>query len=128
MKVYLAHNYAAKDYLRTEVLPLMHAHGHLVTSRWILDAGDQPDESEAQKDLDDIRDADALVLFAEQFGPIPGRGKYIELGYALALGLPASIVGGTSTNGCVFFALATHVPTLTSLFTLWDESNVPTFR
>lgn len=83
MKIYIAHNYAAR-----EVLPQAIAHlnslGHEVTSRWITDdAHEGNNATTAQMDLDDIDRADALLFFTDNHGERPGKGKYVEMGYAI---------------------------------------------
>lgn len=95
MKIYIAHNYAAR-----EVLPQAIAHlnvlGHEVTSRWITDdAHEGNNATTAQVDLDDIDRANALLFFTDNYGERPGKGKYVELGYAIAL----NQVSGNRTHG-----------------------------
>lgn len=119
MKVYLAHNYAARGWLK-QVVPMFEAAGHEVTSRWITSVKDLP-KDEADMDLEDIQRSDALVFFAEQFGHKPGKGKFFELGYALALDeeyvnecgksrIRVIIVG--KDDSCVFYSLFIQVDTI----------------
>jgi nucleoside 2-deoxyribosyltransferase len=121
MKVYLAHNFLARDWLRETVKPFFEAAGHVVTSRWITDEhhllvgyGPVPSASSAAafaaavNDLEDIESAGALVLFAEQYSDRPGRGKYVEFGYALRAGKTVVVVGSQNNPGCVF----DHLPNI----------------
>jgi nucleoside 2-deoxyribosyltransferase len=103
VKLYLAHNYEARIGLR-ETIKVLAELGHSVTSRWITDdAHDGVNATTARVDLDDIKTSDALVLFVNQFGDRPGRGKYVELGYALGIGKKVFLYG--NLNNCVFYHL-----------------------
>lgn len=94
MKLYLAHNWAAREYLKKEILPTLMAAGHHTTSTWITNTQDPARQAfNAEQDLADVREADALVHFSEQFGSTPGRGKYVELGYAVGIRKPVYVVG-----------------------------------
>lgn len=81
-------------------------HGLVCTSRWLRgDHGWTTNEAEdftspqlrqfAQEDLEDIDDADVLVVFTEDAsaGYLSG-GRHVEYGYALAKGKRLVIVGG----------------------------------
>ena len=104
-EIYLAHNFAAREWLPKVVDRLMQA-GHLCTSAWIFDDshahGGTMLES-AMADLQGLDQAQVLVLFTDQYGDRPGKGKYAELGYALAKEKKVFLVGEDS--GCVFYAL-----------------------
>lgn len=106
--LYLAHNYNAKGYLASEVVPQFQALGIDVTSRWCQGVAKKEEFpcDDAQMDLDDIDKADGIVLFTEQFGPTPERGKFLELGYAIAKKKAIYLVGYDSKpKDCVFYAL-----------------------
>lgn len=68
-----------------------------VTSRWLTDTTPELTDDAwlllARKDVEDIRRAEGLVLFAE-----PGRagagGRHVEFGVALGLGKRLVVVGG----------------------------------
>lgn len=71
-----------------------------VTSRWIDEAGDglPPGNMRclvaAQRDLQDIREADFVLFFTDPPGQSTSRGgRHTELGYALALGKPVIVIG-----------------------------------
>ena len=108
MKVYLAHNYAAKELLRP-IKKALEAAGIIVTSRWIDANPDNPYDpitmrEEAEKDVADVLRADAIVLFTDNFGDRPGRGKYVELGMAIGFEKRMLLVGHEH-SGCVFYHL-----------------------
>lgn len=102
MNVYVAtrfDNYTAAVLAHDQLL----AEDHTPTSaRWVSVArelkgdcagvpiGDDRRLSEAQKDLDDIDRADALILLVPEQG---GCGMWVELGYALARGKQVLCVG-----------------------------------
>ena len=120
MRVYLANNYAARDYLVNEVVPLFQSKGFEITSRWILNPPNQDWNSASQEDFEDIGSANILVLFADQTGPTPGRGKYVEFGMAVALGKDVVVIG---ENNCIFFNLprVARVDTLEEALDLIEE-------
>jgi len=102
MKVYVAHNFSARSWLPKVVITL-ETHGHTCTSTWIHDDAHTECESlekSAIVDIQDIRRSDCLILFTDQNGPVPGKGKYFEAGVAYALGLPVILVG--EDRGFVF--------------------------
>lgn len=107
MKIYIAHNYAARQDLRLVVSALLR-YGHEITSRWITDDSivDGLDAKTARMGLDDIDRAYALLLFTDNFGDRPGKGKYVELGYAIASGKKIFLIG--QDTSCVFY----HLPHL----------------
>lgn len=110
MKIYLAHNFAARNFLRKHVIPFYELKGHIITSRWIVDDmhlehSDESKERSAVHDLEDIDSAGALILFTDQFGVRSGKGKFIELGYAIRAGKICILVG--DNRSCVFYYLPT---------------------
>ncbi len=114
MNVYLAHNFDARFLLRETAVPFLESRGHFVTSRWIKDEhhAESSAESMAVADLEDIDAASTLILYVEQFGERPGRGKWIEFGYALRAGKRIILVGGD--RKCVF----TNLPNLRRVQTI----------
>lgn len=116
MKIYLAHNYIAREILPATI-KILEQRGHHVTSRWITQDSHSDPEQKKQSALADIHDverADALILFADQYGPRPGRGKWVELGYALGQGKLVVVVGGD--GGCIFTHLSeVYLKTVSSL-------------
>lgn len=103
MKVYLAHNFAARKWLNNVVVPKITEGGYQVTSRWIWDAKFN-DLEDATRDLEDIDSASDFILFVDNFGKCPGRGKFIEMGYALRAGKRITLVGEGDRDS-VFYAL-----------------------
>lgn len=104
MRVYIAAQYPRRNEMR-QVAGILKHNGIGVTSRWLeenLPLGTQlPDigpsdlRDFAEIDSQDIRDADALVLFSED--PLVGlpRGTHhTEFGYALGLGKRVIVIGG----------------------------------
>lgn len=93
--------------------------GHVVTSRWIRDDSHNFDENNtfsAKADIEDIDRADAILLFVDQFAERPGRGKYVELGYALGTKKKCFLYG--DSQDCVFY----HLPECIRIETL-EELN-----
>ncbi len=107
MKIYLAHNYVAKDWLRSTVKPALEADGHVITSRWVFEKNDKGDLYEALKNLEDVRSCDILLMFSDQYGITPGKDKYVELGYAVALTKHIIVIG--HKERCVFYAVLQRV-------------------
>lgn len=92
MTVYLSHNYSARKWLRESVTPRLRALGCRVTSRWISDHFESASEN-ALADISDLDSAAVVLVFADQFGQRPGRGKYFEFGYAVARGKRIIVIG-----------------------------------
>jgi hypothetical protein len=74
--------------------------GHQVTARWIDDSSfarrtdDTARTASAVMDLEDVlAGKDGLILLAETEGHTVPGGKYVEMGYALALGYPVYVIG-----------------------------------
>lgn len=105
MRFYLAHNYAAKEWLKENIVPILEREGHMVTSRWLhqTEAPHGERASYALRDLEDIHRADHLLLFGNNFGERPGRGKYFEFGYAYSNGKLISVIG--EQRECCFYEL-----------------------
>lgn len=106
MKIYLAHNFAAREALR-DTVRLIESLGHEVTSSWITDDSHVINDNarkSAEIDLADIDRADALILFTSQWGEKHGKGKFMEFGYAIAKGKRVFIYGPDQTSS-VFYHL-----------------------
>ncbi len=103
MKIYIAHNFAARQELARSVVPYLKSKGHEVTSRWIWDHTNQLNQEWAEKDLADLDAADALLLYLDNAGNSPGRGKYVEFGYAAARG--KRIFAHGMDDSCIFILL-----------------------
>jgi len=93
LKIYISHNYAARDWLRELVVPYFEKQGHSICARWITEPEASNNNTtdwlarnlDATKDLQDIDACDVFIYYVEQYGATPGKGKHTELGYALAL-------------------------------------------
>jgi hypothetical protein len=93
--VYLAARFSRRAELN-EYREELEGLGVKVTSRWLTDpTPDLTDEAWrelATKDVDDVRRADGLVLFADAAGA-GGGGRHVEFGIAMGLGKPTFVVG-----------------------------------
>lgn len=109
MIFYLSHNFAAREALRDSVIPIIEANGHTVQSRWITedhDGGNHSNEDRkrfATEDFLDITASDYVLHWCDQFGPKSGRGKHIEVGYALATGKRIIIIGKECEESVFYF-------------------------
>jgi hypothetical protein len=123
VKLYLAAPYAARDYIRGVVAPVLLGHGHTITSEWLMPTnaitpehlGTSPAKDDATvmhhagKDLAEVAEADVLVHFTANYliARIPqwdggdtdrslnlhSGGRHVETGYALALNKSVIIMG-----------------------------------
>ncbi len=106
MKVYIAHNFAARDWLREQILPQFQAAGLEVTASWITDDSHLHSKNKRQSamvDAADIDAAEAIVLFTNQFADRTGKGKFWELGYAYACDKHCMLIG--QDDSCVFYTM-----------------------
>lgn len=109
MKLYIAHNYAARQWIVDEVVPRLEANGISVAARWLSGKHDRAvtdadSRQFAEEDFYDVRAADGLLYFCDQFGSRPGLGKHIELGIAAAGSKPIAVVG-ENCDASVFYFL-----------------------
>ena len=90
-RVYLAARFEKQDEIR-EIAKDFQQAGFFVTSRWLYEpipCDDLTMRQLAMLDLEDVRNADILVLFGDQ----GGAGRYFEAGYAYALGRIVALIG-----------------------------------
>jgi len=94
MKTYLAARFPRRAEMEGYV-PFFKNLGFDVTARWVFGGEDGLTRSEiAEIDLEDVADADCLVLFTHDYGSLqPGGGRFVEFGYALALGKRVIVIG-----------------------------------
>lgn len=97
MTFYFAAKYSNREYVQG-IARVFREYGHTVTSEWLeghhTDRAADKQREYAQADLDDIRKADALVLFQLPCGiPEHSTGRAVEFGYAYALHKPVIVVG-----------------------------------
>jgi hypothetical protein len=85
--------------------------GHTITSSWLHEDASATKQQCCLTDIADIDAADVLVFFAHQHGSTTGRGKYLELGYAIGTNKPIVIIGSSLAlkDQCVFY----HHPDIT---------------
>ena len=109
MTLYVAARYTEKGRARAIRAALVNA-GYAVTSRWLHAPEGTPLATAAREDLEDIRQSHALGFVQAKPDPRGMRGAYVEVGYALALGLPILVLDEsdpdeTSPNWTVFWSL-----------------------
>jgi len=115
MKVYLSHNFGARQTLRAMDAAIRQL-GIETTSEWIHIPMEQKQEDRdnsylaqnGQMDLVHTLMCEIFVYFADQFGETPGRGKYFELGAAVATSkmiIAISEDPSMRMRECVFLAL-----------------------
>jgi hypothetical protein len=110
MKFYLAARYSKHPEMQG-VRDVLREMGHEVTSRWVdlhTDVTGDHSQSFTRKilntqpeicapiglhDLEDIRAADAIIFFSEDGAPGMKGGRFVEWGYAYALGKRMILVG-----------------------------------
>jgi hypothetical protein len=105
LKIYLAARYSRFEEMQQYALALA-AHGHTITSRWILGDHDIRAQGQSEADIylptwahedwDDLLDADACLSFTEAPSDAPGRsrgGRHVEHGIALALNKRCMVIG-----------------------------------
>jgi nucleoside 2-deoxyribosyltransferase len=104
-KVYLAARFLRREEMEGYV-PLFNELGYDVIARWVFGGEEElTREQIARLDLDDVAEAETLVIFTHPRGePQPGGGRFVEMGYALALGKEVIVIGPhenvfTSTTG-----------------------------
>jgi len=120
-KIYIASFYDTRDRLRP-IIGLLESWGYTVTSRWIRYQEDvKPAEEDlgkyAQRDFDDIDDADILVL--DTLDETPRGGREVELGYAI--GKKEIMIVGPKRN--VFHRLfVTYKDWPSLLLVLWKRA------
>lgn len=95
MKFYVAASYGRKIEAARLADDLGVA-GHIVVARWIYKSlSDTPAKSwaAARECLEDVREADVLILLSLPKGTHAGGGRYVEYGYARALEKPIIVLG-----------------------------------
>lgn len=110
-KVYLSAPFSQREYLVSEVVPWLRQHGYEVTSHWLKETNEHGFElaqaivdknvndeqasemnAMAQRDLQDIIDAEIFIRFALPFKHMTGS-RYVEFGYGCALSPRLLLVG-----------------------------------
>lgn len=112
MKIYLAGAYSARQLISIADELRQHGTAIQVEAVWLLDKyEDAPPFECAAVDFRDIKGADLLIVFTNTKGT--RGGMYVELGIALAMGIPVIIVG-PYTN--IFTRLCRRVDSIHELF------------
>ena len=102
MKIYVAGKWADRDKLAVFANKLRDL-GHYITSHWLT--SEYEDEAidgwkdYAERDMQDIYDADLFILFTEH-DPPHRNSRLVELGLALAYGKETTVVGPLETIFC----------------------------
>lgn len=94
MNIYLAARFPRREEMES-LVPRFKKIGWNVTARWVF-GGEEglTREDIAILDLEDVENADALVLFTEPYGSLqPGGGRFVEFGYALASEKRVYVIG-----------------------------------
>jgi len=103
-KVYVAAWYSERARAKAAARELERA-GYVITSPWIDGGTDTAQGYELMKaaieDLNGVVQADYLMLLALPFGTqYSGGGRWVEFGYALALGKRMVVIGSHETIFC----------------------------
>ena len=122
MKIYLAHCYEAKGWLESLVVPEFQKAGFEIVSRWHNPnlGSDQGKLEGALMDIEDLKSADVLVLFVDNWEGRGGKGKWFEFGLAFGLGKRIVLVG--RDDSCVFVKME-KPPDLVMLEYRWKAIN-----
>lgn len=124
MKVYVAAPWPCRERARLCAAELTNA-GHQVTSRWLVEEGDLTDPMSQQryalKDLEDVGQADVLLLLTGYDGPRSHTGgRHVEFGWAVASGL-RTIVCPQPENVFHYLPNVVHCPTMASVIGVLAE-------
>lgn len=93
-KVYLAASYLRRAEIDEDIARLYRVEGFDVVSRWHhTHLGQTPSAIGAAEDLDDVDEADAVVVTTEEHGVYNTGGRHFETGYAWAMGKQIVLVG-----------------------------------
>jgi len=91
MKIYLASRFRNKEKIRV-LKSELNCCGHQALCSWLDENPANTKEENARRDLQEIDEADALLLFTEDCELVPG-GMHVEFGYALAKGKKLFLLG-----------------------------------
>lgn len=93
MRIYLTARWARRDEMKLHRQELQKL-GHEVTSRWLDEVDGVSPADAAAVDLNDIDDAEALIVFtdAPDVGYSTG-GRHVEMGYAIGIGRHICVIG-----------------------------------
>jgi nucleoside 2-deoxyribosyltransferase len=102
MRIYLAAPFEKQSAMRGLAADLR-AEGFQVEARWLAEGTESPTAEmmaqHAQHDLDDIKDADVVVVYnPTDYYHYGTGGRHVEFGYALGTGKPIVLFGGRPSN------------------------------
>lgn len=95
MKTYIAAKFSRREEMEQEIAPSLPWLGYEVNARWVFGGEDGLSREEiANLDLEDVKNSDMIILFTHpREEPQPGGGRFVEFGYALALGKRCVVIG-----------------------------------
>lgn len=109
LKIYIAARFSRR-HEANELAQKLKAHGHKITSRWVLpdsdhvtpvgmsaQAADAERERFAIEDCDDVKACNWCISLMEEPRSNGRGGRHVEFGYALALGKRMTIIGPRET-------------------------------
>lgn len=93
-KTYLAARFPRREEMES-YSPQFKIAGFDVIARWVFGGEEGLTRTDiAQLDLEDVTEADVIVLFTEEYASKQsGGGRFVEFGYALALGKECYVIG-----------------------------------
>ena len=99
---YIAARYPRKEEMEGVSLRLEKELGWSSKSSWVKGSEEGLTRKEiAMIDLVDVKESDIMILFTNPKGePHPGGGRFVEFGYALALGLKCYVIGNYENVFC----------------------------
>ncbi len=101
MRLYVAAKWEERHQARRWMDTLERA-GHTITCDWTHDTLPMS-AAQAQKDFDGVMTADALLFVCER--NLPYCGSCVEMGMALAKGIPVYLTGRALDKRCIFVKL-----------------------
>jgi len=118
MKVYIAGKYESRARLREESHAIQ-VKGHRMLSTWMNETATREEGLEipdyallaAKRDVEEVTDADLFIV--DTFDVSTTGGRHVEMGLALASGVPVWVVGPLGGN--IFHTLASRT------FASWHE-------
>lgn len=100
-KIYMAAKYSRREEMENYA-PRLEAAGWKVNARWVF--GEEEGMSGADisaMDLEDVETSDALVIFTHpRAEPQSGGGRFVEMGYAMALNKDIYVIGPVENVFC----------------------------
>jgi nucleoside 2-deoxyribosyltransferase len=108
MKYYLAARFHRREEMEEYAGRISAAFGPpgtaVCTARWVYGGEEGLNRIKiADLDLEDIHKADTLIIFTEKYGSkFQGGGRFVEMGYALALRKRVIVIGDRENVFCHF--------------------------